>query len=423
MDPHEAALAHLDNSFPNELVRAYRQVGVEEEFVVVNNRGEMGTVPLIFPELIKAGWEAKHDPITGYLIGVQRGNVVVGTDVGVGVLEIGFSPQRDLHAHIVERSAIMAIVDSHLAAFGLHRVDNYAVQPITTPAYEHWAQKVRGLHFRKLFCRAVHAQTASAASQTHVEVTRSEVAPVMEVLHQAAGVFIAFTANSPIWDGVLDPDKILAARQVFWERFTISHGYSKNIKLSETPTGLDDVARLFCEARFIVHVDDNKLITPDVPFQDWVSGQNELEPEAFVDAFEGHSGTLWWNARPRTCYGTIENRVCCQNTEAIAHHALCLGLVENHRDVLRYLRKFDAEVWARGYYDTLRNGMRCSFAREFCSQLYEFASAGLQIRGFGEDVLLDPLAERIKDEFSPAHEKLDVYKGGGIFALVEFLMT
>jgi len=423
MNPNEAALVHLESSFPDKLRQAYRKVGVEEEFVVVNELGEMGTVPLIFPELVKIGWEAKHDPITGYLIGVGHGDVVIGTDVGVGVMEIGFSPQRDLFAHLMERSEVLSLVDSQLASFKLRRLDNYAVQPLTIPAFEHWAQKIRGLHFRKLFCNAVHAQTASAASQTHVEVTKDELASVMEVLHLSAGIFIALTANSPVWAGSVDPDGALAARQVFWERFTIGHGYSKNIRFDGLPGNLRDVAEFFCQARFIVHVEDNKLITPDVPFGKWVVAQEELDMDGFVDAFESHSGTLWWNARPRTCYGTIENRVCCQNSEAVAHHALCLGLVENYKNVLSYLRQSELTVWISGYRETLRGGMRCAFARDFCKMFLDLANIGLVNRGFSEETLLAPLYERVDDGFSPAHEKLGVYKGGGISALIEFLMT
>jgi len=418
MDPHVSIHDLFMEKFPVQLSDG-RKVGPEEEYVIVNQNGEQGHVALIYPELIRQGWKAKHDPITSAIIAVTQGDVCIGTDVGVGQLEIGFTPTPSLIEHKLERTSIMALIDACLEEFGLRRLQDYAAQPITIPDRQHWAPKNRSLFFRDFFHGSVHPQTASAASQCHYEVTRDEIVPVIEVFERLACVFIALSANSPVWAGKLDPEEMIAARQVFWERFTIGHGYRGNVWLRDIPQSTDEMVKCILDQVFLVHAMNGDLVAPNMPFVNWFETQGELSTEQLIDAFESHMGTLWWNARPRTVYGTVERRICCQGKDALAHHALGLGLIENLAEALEYVRQIKPDLWWQHYRDTLRHGMKADSMSELCEEVLEIAAAGLNET---EVELLTPLHELCQERVSPAHTKLEAFEQGGLPALLELIL-
>lgn len=423
------------DAFPVKLKNNWRRIGIEEEFAVVNLDGTGGEVSKIFPDLISCGWLEKHDPVTGALVGVTKDEIEVGLDVGIYQLEIGFPPKDDLLEHVAERERIFALVDDVLHKYGLVRLSDYGAHPVTVPHITHWADKGRGNFFKKFFCDLVHAQTSSSSSQIHLDVTYSELVPALQVLNSLAGPLIGLGANSPVWGGGRDPDGMIAARQVFWYRFLENYGFWNNIFIGQylenpqgalgmLPRSMEELMCFIASTKFLVGVEDGVLYTPNILFKDWALSQRHLTQESLRVGLLDHEATIWWDARPRVAYGTIEVRPGCQGKNAVARHAFCLGLVSNLFEALELVNQRSYREWRYMKFDALRNGM---YARggivEASKQAVGIARKGLLLRERGEEVLLDfdEILSQERPE-SPGHAKLRVFEEGGMNALLEILL-
>lgn len=426
----------FSDAFADRLENGERKIGIEEEYAVVNQYGIGGFVGKIFPDFLALGWDPKYDSVTGALVGVSKDEIEIGYDVGIFQLEVGFPPNRDLIEHATMRIKTFALVDGILAKYGLFRLKDYGAQPITAPQRDHWADKGRGNHFKDFFCDLVHAQTSSASSQIHLDVRKSELIPALKVLNSLAGPLIALGANSPFWGGAHDPQSMLAARQVFWYRFLENYGFWNNIfigpylsnpqgALGSLPRNINELMGFISNTKFIVGVKGGKLLTPNMLFGEWLKSQGELSSLEYKDALKNHEATIWWDARPRVAYGTIEVRPACQGENALARHAFCLGLVSNLYAALELVNRRSYKEWRYMKFDALRKGL---YARggivEATKLAVSIAHEGLVRRGYGEEVFLDFDSVLSQDRpESPGHKKLRVIERGGVEALIELLLT
>lgn len=425
----------IEEAFPTECTEP-RHTGPEEEFVVVDARGFAADITPLFPALVQEGWQSKHDAVTGALVGVHQNGVEIGMDVGVGTLEIGFPHVGNLLDHIGVRANVLGFVDERLGGLGLLRLRDYAIQPRTPPNERLWAPKGRGDAFRRIFPPAVHMNTLTASSQVHIDLARHEVIPALETLLALAPVLIAINANSPVWAGAPDPDKMLAARQHAWYGFTVNHGYWDNVRCGapafvgeqraeRAPASLEELAQSLCAAPFIVRVKGQTVEHPGVPFHVWYAreGHNLSQDERRM-AYLNHEGTVWWQARARVLFGTLEVRPSCQNKDAVATDALVLGLVENLEASLAFVRATGShEKWRALETAALTQGLHSTPLCEAASHVLALGEEGLRHRGFGEEVLLDPLKARVREAASPAHTKLDTFTRDGIEAFLAHLMN
>ncbi len=411
------------SSFPDFLQNPCRHVGIEDEFIVVDEYGRMCDVAVIFPHLMKLGWRPKRDPVTQALIGVEQFGIEVGLDVGVSQLEISYPHVNTLHSHAAQAKSTLHLVDQLLCIHNLHRLVDYSAHPVTVPTRDHWAPKGRGQHFRDFFPPSVHAQTASASSQIHLDVARAELIPAMRLFLSIPGILVAFGGNCPVWAGARDPELMLASRQAFWYRFTVPSGHAKNVLAGyeQYPDGffsMEDLMRCIESASFLTHVVKDRLHTSALPFKE--SCPKEMTEEDFRDALKNHEGTLWWDVRPRIAYGTIEIRPACQGKNALSIHAFCLGLMENLERALAFVESVGSFGDWRTFYlnDALRYGMHAPGARERAHALLAIAKEGLRRRNVQEEMFLDALEEQIDSGDSPGHAKLAAFERGGAGAFL-----
>lgn len=425
----------IENSFPEKLSRP-RHIGPEDEFPVVDANGEMADITPIFQDFSQEVWKPKYDPVTQAMVGVTKDGIEIGMDVGLGTLEIGFPHGDDLYNHLDNRRWILDMVDRRLKKYSFKRLTDYACQPVTVPTQDCWSPKGRSHKFRELFDPAVHVQTLSTAAQIHLDLTRSEVFKAQEVFLSLSPILIALNANSPVWGGKLDPRGMLAARQDFWYRFTRGFGYDNNVlcgpscngqskhMLQLPPTSFRELAEFTCTARFLIQVHNGKIECPNVSFEEWCVGlETELSDEEFREAYLNHEGTLWWDARPRVAYGTIEIRPMCQNAGIEASHALVLGLIENLDQTLEYIRRAKThQAWRALQTSALQNGLRAPGLEDLAARVLLLAKTGLLRRGNKEENLLGPLEARIASATSPGHDKKKLFETKGLPALLEQLL-
>ena len=427
---HDLMRDIFPSSFPDRLKDTCRHIGIEDEFVVVDDKGEMCDVSVIFPHMINYGWKPKHDAVTQVLVGVEQNGIEVGLDVGVSQLEISYPHVNTLHEHASRAQSTIHLVDKLLAMHGFHRIVDYSAHPVTVPTRDHWAPKGRGYHFRDFFPPCVHAQTASASSQIHLDVTRDELLPAMELFLSIPGILVALGANSPVWAGVRDPEGMLASRQAFWYRFAIPSGYRGNViagSESGKPKGgcatMGDLISTMEWTTFLAHVVGNTLRTSTLSFVETCPA--EMTKADFIDALKNHEGTMWWDVRPRIAYSTVEIRPTCQGKNALGIHAFCLGLMENIDKALAFVRStFTFEEWRNFYLlEALRDGMRAPKAQELAFALCVIAREGLSKRGMHEEDFLDDVEKQIASGDSPGHAKLAAFERGGTEELLKGIFS
>lgn len=425
----------LESAFPTHL-SGPRKVGPEEEYPVIDSSGYLGDLTPLFVSLVEDGWKPKHDSITGVLIGVTQDQLEIGMDVGRGTLEIGFPPVSNLYDHLPVRREILDLVDRILATQGLYRLNDYAIQPRTLPGPELWALKGRAEFFKGYFPSSVHMQTLTASSQVHVDVTRSEALRALEVMLALSPVLIALNANSPIWASSKDPHARLATRQSCWYDFTINHGHWNNVFCGrphkapeewpeQAPMDFSELAAFISHSPFVVHAHNKIVEGPGVSFEDWYNeNAPHLSDELKRVAYLNHEGTIWWDARLRPSYKTIEVRPCCQNKDAVAKDALILGLIENLDQAHAFIRKGGAyHTWRHFERNAIQEGLHAFNMPLIANIIIQIAEEGLQRRGMNEEYLLQPLNVRVLSGTSPAHEKLNVFEQAGIDGLIHHLIN
>lgn len=425
----------LEQAFPHQLVDP-RRIGPEEEFPVVDSNGFCGDITPIFKDLKEIGWAAKKDPVTECVVAVTKDGVEISMDVGCGTLEIGFPPTTNLFDHLSVRQNIFRFIDGQLHKRGLWRLNDYAIQPRTPPGPSLWAPKGRGHFFQTRFHSSVHAQTLTASSQVHIDLTREEALKALKILLALSPIFIALDANSPIWCGERDTNGQLAVRQQCWYPFTMNFGYWNNVfcgppiqeitpRSEQAPATFKELANFISETPFILRVVEKKIENPSGSFATWyTSHETELSPEQSRKAFLDHEGTIWWDARLRATFGTIELRPRCQNKDSWASHALALGLMENLDKALVFVEhQMSYQTWRALQPIAIAQGLKSETLAQLAVAVLILGQEGLQHRSLGEEILLEPLAKRIRDRRSPGHHKLELFEKGGLTALLEHLLN
>lgn len=407
--------------FPQEL-GGPRRVGLEREFPVVKRDGTAFDVRETLADLVMLGWEPHYDDhYQGELQMVSRDGFQVTTDAGWCTLEINLPPYRDLWKAREEFEKLMMFLVEVIGERG-GLVLGYGIQPITKYSDNLWIRKRRHEIVRMNFPKTVNRVTITAANQIHIDIARPEVIPMTNVMNALAGLLIVLCANSPIWAGRIDPKNRLAVREDLW-RFS-NHG-----RIGIPYEQFEDLSHflryVFQQRFFVSRKEGGEYFKPGVTFGEYIQGDGV----DFTQHYKYHEGTVWFCARPRTVYGTIEIRPCCsqppEEEENMAADALALGLVENLKETSEIVSRFPWEVWRRLREDAIFYGFQATVEGQsvlpLLEKILDLAKRGLAKRGFGEELFLAPLYQRLECQQNPAHNAINLFQRGGIPALIEKL--
>ena len=397
-------------------VNRLRLIGLEKEYPVTNKDGEAGDIRVVFPDLIKAGWEPVYDDYyRDVVLAVRKYSFEVTTDAGWCTLEISGPPITSILEGVQAFARVEQEVVHAAARHGL-MVLGYGIQPLTLAHQRLWIIKRRHEVIRRVLPPEISAITVTASDQVHVDFARHELVDAINVFNALTGVVGLFFGNSPIHGGGIDELGRHVVREDSWRHAGIERSgipeerFESDRHLMAYLLGLD----------FLIAKTATDYETPQVPFFEWMEGQTFRD---WQHGFMFHEASVWLNARPRVLYKTVEMRAAC--SQRAGEHAQLAALMMGLAEMLPAVKALVCDRGAWSYWHSLKSAATMGHwgmpPRLFMSELLRLADEGLRRRGLHEEVLLPPLWDRLEERRNPASEALHVFERGGLSALIDLV--
>jgi len=396
--------------------RTLRTVGREAEHPVVHPDGTAADISVLWEDL-SPGMQVKRE---GDLIVLLDGpDYAYSAEVGIGTVEIITQPQADLHAlnacYEAARSRLLDATGKH----GLELL-GYGIQPLTPATLDLMSAKERYGVLLEVLGNPWLWFTLTASDQVHVTVGPSELIAQTNLANLLAPVAVALCANSPVYGG--QDSGFASARE---GRMGEIHAESFRHGMPEGPSpDLHDwISRLADQPWLMSRRADGPPVAETGSFAAWMDEKTRDEDEGW-QAFLFHEHYIWNTARPRSAHGTLELRSAGQQPgdSHFAAAALSLGIVEAGAEIAGWLDEvLREEAWPtmrRWQHQTVRDGL-CDPVPGLLSGILDLCRQGLERRGLGEEVYMEPLFARVAAGRNPAQESLAAFRAGGIEALVE----
>ncbi len=405
MTPDLRTLADRFGSAFRSRVGRLGKVGREAEFPVVDREGRAVDVRPILEEL--AGLPGSRVHREGALVvGVDRPRWSFVLEVGWGTIEVVTGPVDDLHQLGRLHEDALAELVPVLARHGAFLL-GLGSQPRTPPGPELMSPKARYRVLRQAIGPGWDSFTVTASDQLHVDVARSELVALTDLLNLLAPAVVALCANSPLVGGA--PAGVRCAREALMG--SIDAALGRHGMPPGPARDLDGWLRHLAGLPLLVRRDPDWR-ADGRPFREVLE-----RGEADYDTFLLHEHYAWNSARPRTAHSTLELRAACQqpHDEHLAAAALGLGLVEGAAEAGAALEDLDAP-WdtLRAWHPlAVRHGLEAAEpSPRFLERILEAAAAGLARRERGEEIYLEPLARRLRQREEPAAAALRLAAAG-----------
>ncbi len=427
-----------------------RWIGLENEYPLVSSDGTMvkqSVVARLWRELQHHGWELICDGASSTIVAARKQRPelqakkgytydLITSDIGYATLEIDLAPARTLHEADVHLRQIIELITSILAEEDAH-VLGYGIQPVTPPDLSFIAlgeryQMMLDIARGEQVLDTIVLQTVSAACHTHVEVSAEEAVDVLNALNATSGLRIALLANSPIWQQSIASYK--AVRQ--WCASACWPTRLSQLGIPPRFQSIEHYIDYLLDFRAFMVLRDRKPYKLDynTAFRHFFFAENgqtasTLEGEQHMLYPEMHDlltqcGFAWGCSRLQPAYGTIEDRVSCQQPPQ-AHFcasALTLGLVENYRELVSFTERFSLDQWREIRELAYTHGLAWSYANfkatELAEHLVSIAAMGLDKRGLDEKHYLQPLRTRLSEQCCPADTASLQFCQNGIAGLI-----
>ena len=400
-------------------------VGIELEYPVVNLSGNATDVSLTKQLLVYLldnfdfqadKYDSDNNPIQ--LIDKASGDMIL-FEVSYNTIEFAFAKAERI-SEVEERlDTYLGIIQPYLQNDN-HELQGWGVnpnwakndnRPVKSPRYE-MLMDFLGLSKAKnnpFFHDYPEYGSFICGSQVQLDVSKTSYLRVLNAFNQIEGPKAVLLANSDFWGSDWD---LTLSRDVFWENsmhgvFKENAGVFPKVFKSE-----DDYFSYLSEtAIFTAKRGDETYYFEPIRAKDYLSTPSvkarsihgevvTIEPSE--EDFKTHRS---YQFQDLTTRGTVEFRsVCTQPFSAtFAPAAFHLGLLVNLETLESILK--DTSLFEVFDYDYLR--IRCLFSKKEISKddfklilplteaLLTCAEDGLKNRGFGEEVYLAPLQERL----------------------------
>lgn len=400
-------------------------VGIELEYPVVNLSGNATDVSLTKQLLVYLldnfdfqadKYDSDNNPIQ--LIDKASGDMIL-FEVSYNTIEFAFAKAERI-SEVEERlDAYLGIIQPYLQNYN-HELQGWGVnpnwakndnRPVKSPRYEMLMDflELSKAKNDSFFHDYPEYGSFICGSQVQLDVSKTTYLRVLNAFNQIEGPKAVLLANSEFWGSDWD---LALSRDVFWENSM--HGvFEENAGVfPEAFKNEDDYFSYLTETAIFTAKRGNEtyyfepirakdyLSTPSVKARSIHGEVVTIEPSE--EDFKTHRS---YQFQDLTTRGTVEFRsVCTQPFSAtFAPATLHLGLLVNLETLESILK--DTSLFEVFDYDYLR--IRCLFSKKEISKddfklilplteaLLTCAEDGLKNRGFGEEVYLAPLQERL----------------------------
>ncbi len=399
-----------------ETVRPIRRVGREAEFPLVYADGRAGEVARMWEPLMTGGEFVPQydDPKTHSVIeALTSAHGRIEVEVGRATIELVLGPYEDLW-QLEEGSRRLVRQVAQIADQLGMRLLGFGIQPRSRASSALMTPKRRYAYLARAAGPAWWRFTTTAADQIHVDITRTEITDVVNMLNLLSAPLIALTANSSVYAG--RAGRYLSGREGLL-------GALGEHRAGMTPgpfNSVEEFVRYICRYRCYVLRRDGDFRHYNRPFEEYLRGHG---PD--IEAYLWHEHYTWNSARPRAHNSTIEIRPACQqpHEDPLVVAALALGWVEALAEVRAFVEDALADPWTsmqRYRRETIVHGLRSREPVErFVEGTLRIAEAGLRGRGRGEEQFLRPLWSRLEQRKTPGDRARDLVRSQGVAALVD----
>lgn len=427
---------------------AERRIGPELKFPLVTPDGQAApreTVDRLWDFLSQRGWTPEIDNLTGVINGVSKPGEC---NPSRGGCETGFCKIEFSLAHSNSLVSLQQDVDellSHLAAFSREeqvRFLGYGIHPFTPPG-QHLLIKQTRTSVWDHVCPSntvlppeegddVNLFTVNAGSHVHCSVSPHEAVDVVNLLNSVAPVFLALTANSPVWKGTLTDDHCVSEQ--FWDWWKPSQGRSgiPDHRFENLSDYLNTVLSL--KPMYILREDAPCFLPAYERFLDYWQQENadatslagaplEVTPE---EQDLGLHNSLYWYCARISKYFTVELRCCDQQPidSLLSISAMVTGLLENRENVATLMERYSWDDIRKARLNACKHGLQGTIGpdrlSDIANQCLILANEGLMVRGKGEDICLHPLLERAAQQQNPADRIRNLVNQQGAEAIVDW---
>lgn len=272
--------------------------------------------------------------------------------------------------------------------------------------------------------------TFSSASQVQLDVDYEDLLVTIRAFSKVEPIKALLFSNSVLLD---EHEELLCCRDMFWENST--HGINPhNVGMFNCQMESEEELLSYIESTSMYCVErDGKYINfPPVNIMEYfkktyIDGEyyenGDYKKIRFTPRIEDIEYLRTFKFEDLTFRGTIEFRsVCCQPIrDCMTVAAFHLGL-KNQIHKLDQLLNRDHVIYHRGY---TAGELRKMFVQEklpyfvneeslyqLVREVLDLAKKGLENRGFGEEIMLDPLYQRMENRTNPAKKILHMKKQG-----------
>lgn len=264
----------------------------------------------------------------------------------------------------------------------------------------------------------------SSASQVQLDVDYKDLPMTIQAFSKVEPIK-ALLFNNSILMG--EHEELACCRDMFWENST--HGINPHnigmfdceIESVEDLMAYIESASMYCVERGEKYINFSPVPIMEYFEQDTIVGEYYADGSyheiSFAPAVEDLEYLRTFKFEDLTFRGTIEFRsVCCQPiTDVMTVSAFHLGLKKKLRE-LDNLLKEDHVLYHHGFSAT---ELRKLFVKQelpafvekksvydLARQIVDLAKKGLKERGYGEEIYLNPLYERIRQQVNPAQKMI-----------------
>ncbi|MFP4521173.1 MAG: hypothetical protein ACLFQK_03420 [Fibrobacterota bacterium] len=425
-----------------------RRIGSELKMPLVSENGEavdIGIIDKLWEYLGDNGWEKITDAHSGKVTGARKmgehNHTLASCETGYCKTEFSLSHVGDLFELKEAVEELRAELGPFAKKHNVHFLA-YGIHPVTKPG-KHLLMKSKGRSqvWNKTFGanRILHEDdgddvnifTVNAASHVHISVSKEEAVRSVNILNGFSGAQIALTAHSNIWKREIDPDHKCVS-EMFWD-WWIPDGKRIGVPEKEFSDLEDYVSTINDFKPVFVKRDGKPVILDYESFRDYFArdkAEGEYPDGTKIDLvphesdIDLHSTCYWFNTRI-TRYYTVENRANDQQPpkEMPVIAALTLGLISAPEKSLSVLRQYKWEDLRELRSEACKKGMAAESgdvkAHRLAEEMLECAREGLVSREKGEEIFLKPLFERLIKKENPADEIENIFKKGGVKALID----
>ena len=271
--------------------------------------------------------------------------------------------------------------------------------------------------------------TFTSASQVQLDVRYDELTDVINVFGLLEPYKALLFANSYLPDY---PD-FLCVRNMLWEHSMQGYNPHNVGMFGKKVSGIDELIdyigtqSIYCTMRDGRYIDFTPLTLDEFFSRDSVEGEyfdgEKYQKITFVPEISDLEYLRTFKFEDLTFRGTVEYRSsCCQPlSEALTVAAFHTGLKEKLYELKEILEKDDV-IYSHGFNalelqkllskQKLPEYIDTAAVEKQLIIILDLAADGLKKRGFGEEVLLSPLYERVHEHTNPAKEMLDGIKNG-----------